>query len=344
MAGYQYLLVARHARADKLSAAHEVAQRLVDTLEELAPSKWPMQVTDIEHSDTDASRHTAEIFADALGVPARTGDVALGPKQFPPYAPARVNDQAPGDPVETSWVRIEKRLLKTPSTVLLLVGHQPAIDWLLADDRVDGAVALAPGELACLARRTGADGAKWHLWWMVTPSEAAAIESLRQKISSKMTVLSVLAGFTLAVIGAVLVALPDDTVPRLLAAGATACFAFAAAMYVCVLLAYDELMMPHRFWRAERKSLSGRGPSSPGPVARPPSSAGIVLYQHMVALWRWAMAALVLSGVGVTLLGVSAAAVNSAIAAVAVAVLGVVLGIAVRLWWARIKPHLGTDD
>jgi len=53
---------------------------------------------------------------------------------------------------------------------------------------------------------------------MLTPSASAAIEPLRQKISSKMTVLSVLAGFSLAVIGTVLVALPDDTVPRLLAA------------------------------------------------------------------------------------------------------------------------------
>ena len=56
------------------------------------------------------------------------------------------------------------------------------------------------------------------------------------------------------------------------------------------------------------------------------------------------MAALVLSGVGVVLLGVSAAAVNSATAAVAVALLGAVLGIAFRLWWVKIKPHLGTED
>lgn len=269
-------------------------------------------------------------------------DVAchVRPKEFPPYPPAEVNNQAAGgdsfetlgsevssvdeasannqtarrDPFETSWVRIEKRLAETPSTVLLLVGHQPAIDWLLADHRVDGAVALAAAEVACLAHPANADDAKWHLWWMLTPSESAAIEPLRQKISSKMTVLSVLAGFSLAVIGVVLVALPDDTVPRLLAAGATTCFASAAAMYVYVLLAYDELMMPHRFWREERRSLPGRTPSSPGPVARPPSSAGIFPYQHMVALWRWAMAALVLPGVGVVLLGVSAAAVNSATA------------------------------
>jgi hypothetical protein len=338
------LLITRHARPDKTSAADEVAERLVDTQTELARSKWPMQVTDVEHADTHESCATAEIFARALGLRARTGDVALGPKDFPPYAPTHTETQQPdADAVERSWVKIEERLAEAPSAVPLLVGHQPAIDWLLANDRVDGAVALAPAEVACLVR-PGNGGGKWHLWWMLTPSEAAAIEPLRQKISSKMTVLSVLTGFTLAVIAAVLVALPDDTAPRVLAAAATTCFACAAAMYVCILLAYDELMMPHRFWRADRRSLTTRTPSHPGGVARPPSSAGIVLYQYMVALWRWAMAALVVSGAGVVLLGVSEAAVNSAIAAVTVAVLGAALGIAVKLLWVRIKPRLGTED
>ena len=147
MAGYQYSLVARHARANELSAACEVAERLVDTVNDLVRSGRQLRVTDVEHSGTDASRQTAEIFAEAFTVSAGAGDVALSSKEFPPYAPTQVNKRAAGgelvktlgsdvssvgeasansqaaqaDPVETSWTRIEKRLEGTPSTVLLLV-------------------------------------------------------------------------------------------------------------------------------------------------------------------------------------------------------------------------------
>ena len=108
------LLVARHARADDPAAAREVAERLVESIEDLAPSRWALRVTDIEHSDTDPSRDTAEIFAEAFAIPARVGDVALSRKLFRPYPPAQVDNQAvvAGDPVETSWKRIDNRLFR----------------------------------------------------------------------------------------------------------------------------------------------------------------------------------------------------------------------------------------
>jgi len=209
---------------------------------------------------------------------------------------------------------IEERLeLERPA--ILLVGHEPAIGWLL--DGIDQPISLVAGEVVCLAREASTRD-EWHVWWMLTPSKAAAIDQLREKIESKMTLLSVLAGFTLAVTGQVLIDLPKETGPRLLASGAAVCFVVAAATYFCTLLAYDQLMMPPRFWRGGAPAATPRGPLGPGVVARPPSSAGIVLFQQMTAVWKWVIGALVITGAGVVLLGLSKAWTNGAAASLAV--------------------------
>lgn len=333
--GYQYLLIARHGRIADLEPVQEVARRLADTLKELSDSHWPVCVTAVEHADTGECRATADVYATALQRSSRAG-INLGPEEFPPYAPEKARDQ-----VERHQKLINERLGNREAAIFI-VGHEPAIDWLLCE-WVDRPVALASAEIVCLARAAGSLG-KWHLWWVLTPSKAAEIEPLRQKIGSKMTVLSVLAGFTLAVTVAVLVDLPADTGPRLLGGGAAACFFLAAATYVCALLAYDELMMPPRFWRTEGPSEMAPDPLSRRVVARPPSSAGIVLYQHMVSLWSGVIAALAVSGLGIVLLALSDVWVNGALAFVAVAAASLTVGGLIALWWFKGKPRVGTED
>jgi hypothetical protein len=340
---YELLLIGRHGQLSDLETVQEVAGSLAQTLRELKDSAWPIAVTVVGHADTPESRATAEVYAEVLKVRHGAGsNIALGLHEFPPY-----RRRAAAQKVARTQESIDGRLAaerKRPrfdrndaaTRAILLVGHQPAIDWLLDGCLARGTVlpALASAEVACLARRvrdrdttpTTSNGtakppwrdraARWHLWWILTPSKAAAIEQLRTKLTSKMVVLGVLAGFTLAATATVLVTLPDEAAPRVLAGISAACLLLSAGLYVFVLLAYDELMMPARFWRARRfgalrfsalrESLGGRGgPLGRGPVARPPSSAGIVIFQHMVALWRWVIVGLVVSGAGIVLLALS---------------------------------------
>jgi hypothetical protein len=143
-----------------------------------------------------------------------------------------------------------------------------------------------------------------------------AIEALRQKVQSKMTVVGVLAGFTASMLTTVAVSLagPDveQVMDRVLLQVASVLFAAATGLLVLALLAYDRLMMPQRFWLTGRPRARstwcsplkiGRrrdvlDPVRCWPVARPPSSAGWVLYQQSLWLWKWVMWALALVGAG----------------------------------------------
>jgi hypothetical protein len=295
-------------------------------------------VAAVEHAGTEASRLTAEVYARELEISPSASDVPLTPDAecFPPYAPQTAREQ-----IAPTRRHIEERLeLERPA--ILLVGHEPAIGWLL-DGWIDQPISLVAGEVVCLAREASTRD-EWHVWWMLTPSKAAAIDQLREKIESKMTLLSVLAGFTLAVTGQVLIDLPKETGPRLLASGAAVCFVVAAATYFCTLLAYDQLMMPPRFWRGGAPAATPRGPLGPGVVARPPSSAGIVLFQQMTAVWKWVIGALVITGAGVVLLGLSKAWTNGAAASLAVVGAAGVIAAGIAVCWSKVRPRLGTED
>ena len=150
------------------------------------------------------------------------------------------------------------------------------------------------------------------LSWMLTPTAESAIQPLRAKLASKMTVLGVLAGFTLAVTAGVLDQSPTKVVPRALAGGAVTCFACAAAIYVCVLLTLttdDAAQVLARLLFASKWHARGVNRKV---VRRPPSSAGIVIYQHMISLWHSVIWALGVSWVGIVLLALSEVWVNSA--------------------------------
>jgi hypothetical protein len=157
-------------------------------------------------------------------------------------------------------------------------------------------------------------------------------------------VLSVLAGFTLAATAAVLIDLAEKPVPRALGGAAAACLAVAAATYLCVLLAYDELVMPPRFWHAGAPPATTPGPLDLDVVARPPSSAGLVVYQRMVALWKWVIIALCLSGAAIALLALSKVWDNGPGTRGIVIAVAYGVGIAITWWWRTHRPRLGTED
>jgi len=217
------------------------------------------------------------------------------------------------------------------------VGHAPAVDWLLADI-CRTKIPLARSELVCLARKR--EAGRWSAIWALTPSAADATESLQTKVASKMVVVSVLAGFVGAMLGQLLLDLPEGSVPRSLALLAAVLLALALTVLVGALLGYDRLGMPVRFWSPAPIGKSGE----PRFLRRPPSSSAWVVYQHSVRLWRWVGAALILAALGVAALALSVTSAGGWIAwgstggvVVIIAVIGVVA-------WRLAAPRLGAED
>ena len=369
----EYLLIARHGRSRDRNDVREVAGALKKTLEELDGGR-EIQLFSVAYGVSDPQcRLAAAIYSSALNLRLRPCHIALDPDHFSAYRREKAAEN-----IRKTEIGIERRLQKEPQRALLVIGHEPAIDWLLDDWVDDKPIHLAHAELVCLGRERrqqaekGHDGQRaeesqaaenceepqtehergdgcwerrgWRLLWMLTPTAESAIEPLRAKLASKMTVLGVLAGFTLAVTAGVLDQLPTKVVPRALAGGAVTCFACAAAIYVCVLLAYDDLMMPPRFWRGSLASKWHARGVNRKVVRRPPSSAGIVIYQHMISLWHWVVWALGVSWVGIVLLALSEVWVNGIPTFLVVAFMGVGLGVVIVIWRLIHKPDNGTED
>jgi hypothetical protein len=304
----------------------------------------------------------------------------LGPNHIGPYEVDTTSGR-----IKAAWEHVESHFTKSPGEALMLVGNAPAVDWFLAG-KVDEHVALANAEVACLVRlRPGREEwwfprrlnppwrwNRWHLWWLLTPHEGNAIEQLRQKVESKMTVISVLAGFTAAVLATIAVELattravgPDDVAnwdggDRSLLLLSVGALTLSLVLQISALLAYDRLMMPQRFWATTRaRSRRRREWHAAGsgrawerrqareilrawPVWRPPSSAGWIIYQHSIRLWRWVVVALILAGVGVlALVLVAVKLFEGWPAAASIVFAALLVAIASRLW---LWPRLGTED
>jgi hypothetical protein len=347
------LLVIRHGeRGQELADVAAVAQRLGETIRDLP---FTIQHWAICHPSTAQTAATAEMFKArlaALGEPEKTKctKLRLGPSQFP-------SDPLPDNTIDKRvtelWNEVdclfspkqEGCLPGNPLDMLVLVGHQPAIDWFL-DGRVDEDVAVALGEVAALIRVRGTRG-RWHLWWVITPQSQNALPDLREKIQSKMTVLAVLAGFSTAVLAATAIELAGNAVARpetrLLMLAAIALFFASAVVQIGTLLAYDRLMMPHRFWRTRQPpALRSPGNLPTGVVERPPSSAGWVVYQESVRLWRWAVNAFIVAGAGVLVL-LAAVACND-LESVVVAGVAAIIVLLALICRRELPPDTGAPD
>jgi Na+/melibiose symporter-like transporter len=174
----------------------------------------------------------------------------------------------------------------------------------------------------------------------VAPGE---VDALRSKIASKLNVVSVLAGFTTAVMSAVLVQLLSKDDASSVAFAAVALYALAAILLVMSLLAYDQLTMPERFWAARR---STRRPSvlHTFPVARPPSSALRVLQQHAVRIWTSVVVALVIDALATWVLAAAALSPLGRWDKAALAVAAIVGVVVVCVWRDVFGPDLGVSD
>jgi hypothetical protein len=335
----------RHGRPDSAEEIRVVGKRLKATLEDLRETRpaWEVVPGATEYADSPDAQATAFALEQTADLPAPklAGDMRqLGPPRLRAYMSRRDVEQRI-DEAKTSIDDELRSLAGGGANALVLVGHEPAIDWFLTA-HVRGRLAVASGELVCLVRRRGAK-TPWRLWWTITPSASAAIAELRDKIRSKMTVLSVLAGFAASILAQTLFNLPDGTWERRTAVAAAICFATSIVLLVSALLSYDRLMMPARFWQA-RFPPRRATPASAFPAWRPPASAAWVLFQHSVRLWRWVVVALGLWAGGIWLLAVALAWPTSLTGWLLGMLATVVTASAAVGWWVWLMPRLGTED
>lgn len=168
---------------------------------------------------------------------------------------------------------------------LVVVGHAPQLDWF-AHEVLKRPYALAHAEIVCIAsRRGGWLSRRWRRGWIpwaVSPRDDATRDALLKKIQSKMEIaklFSVVLAFALGVIldqDKIRKATGLDTADMVLGDVATLLFLVGFALYLATLYAYDQLLMPTRFWTQGRKRAWRAGRWLP---RRPPSSSTLVLYQ-----------------------------------------------------------------
>jgi hypothetical protein len=346
--------VLRHGRRSQYPVLRETLDALVATLTELGNQQFEVPpIRAVWRADTGHAQWTAARLAESLPrLPQAEVWASLGPPEGP-YMSIDGAQEALKTAIDDFFASNAGGQAGCQRTTLVIIGHEPALGWLL-DGRVVGPVPppLGRAEIACLYRTT--KKAKWRVWWVLTPSSAAGIEQLREKVNSKMTSVALLAGFALTVAVETVLRTDDlkhDTWGSATTAAAGALFGLAAVLLVGALLAYDELMMPHRYWssvRGRRRWL--RLPRSHRfdgmrrlTVWRPPSSAGWLIYQESMRIWRrfvhLALALLVL-GLGFLTAG-AAVPLDQEDVAVGLVALVFLLIVAVV---SRHHPSIGVSD
>ncbi|NYD24679.1 hypothetical protein [Kineococcus aurantiacus] len=269
------------------------------------------------------------------------------------------------------------------STAIALVGHQPGLSHLSATFNRPrrfslsrwhaGAVPIDKAEVVCLEVRVPdePDG-RWsgHVLWTLHPGDAAALESVRKKIESKMETAKVLSAVITLMLTALLGVLLDAAKWQALARcpqrdpdvrgclsvtpfgvdAATfsgqltvqvvfALLLVALALFVTSMYAYDSLLMPVRFW-AESPPRRGRDRARAWLPRRPPSSSAWVLYRNMLRVWFLLfMPATVLVATALTLLAVALTRLDAPGYVIATAVLVLLV-----LHRRFARPVLGSED
>jgi hypothetical protein len=315
---------------------------------------WPPRIAAVWRACSKDAKWTSDRLVEKVAIDVSTVPVETKSWLGPPHGPY-------GLPGDSQMIRDEIAVFfhgngPTGADALVLVGHEPALGWLL-DGWTSSPVPppLASAEVACLVRQSHTDDA-WRLWWVLTPSAESAIPELREKISSKMTAVALLGGFALTVAVETVLRVDDvgrhDASAGALTAVAAGLFGIAAILLIGALLAYDRLMMPPRFWSSRPPGTAFRfrwprqdatDPLGAVTAWRPPSSAAWVLYQESIRIWRWFVhSALVVLALGVGCVTIAVALpwgwldISTVVALVAVGALA--LGVAFH------RPVIGVSD
>jgi hypothetical protein len=319
----------------------------------------PGGTPEAQHSAATVQKVLAERFAKAAeGAAVTPGSSAGGELAAVDGAPSHEDLVPAVVKLETSGVnayeephiarkavrQLRKELENRREPIMLVVGNDPFLGWVI--HHFGCRVALGRGELAALQRRTHAPRwwrsrwwpSPWSVCWAIMEGEGTALDSVRDKIRSKMDVAKVFGALGVALLTFLLQERVKGTAGLQTPEASLALLAIGAgtALYFATLFAYDLLLMPTRFWMPRRRRRRARWVSE-----RPPSSDFWILYQNMIHAWSWLFVpASLLVAVGLVLLGLAPEASRvdwwwAWLAGSALVVAG---------WWWRHRPRLGATD
>jgi phosphohistidine phosphatase SixA len=282
-----------------------VAEVLAETLEGLRRpglSQYQIKLNTIWHAESAAASTTATLVANELRKHGLFGGTPVPNSTFNPAHASPYSAKSSNKEMRKAIDEVKRGLgagLRAGDNAILVVGHQPLLglvarEWGARLPWSRLVVPLARGEVACLAGPSpphSVDGGRWRLLWTVAPADDTAMEALRVKLQSKMTVASILG----SVIGSGLVLLLDGLLaeqerwaspPVALRYGAALSWFLSAWLFLATMYFCDRLLMPTRFW-GEAKKPAALHKRPRWLVWRPPGPSAWVVYQNMLRTWRW---------------------------------------------------------
>jgi phosphohistidine phosphatase SixA len=230
----------------------------------------------------------------------------------------------------------------TDQATLAVVGHEPSISRLLCQMTGKESRRLDRGEAVWITGKTRDDFVSGNAELVYATRREDFAENLKDKIETKMTVCTFLAGFTIAALVEIIKE-PDAIVKTSRVAAAISLTA-ALGFFVAAVYIYDELSMPREFWSSDtRRKPPGRT------LFGHDSRLNDNLYAHMVRAWRlFFTPAVALSLIGFFALLLFNLRYPHLVMPERVAVRALIggcaasLAIAALMYW-RLRPRLATD-
>jgi phosphohistidine phosphatase SixA len=299
-----------------IEQSYEVAKGLFDYLETL-PKNERVEIGKVFYAPY---RHANETAGAVVAV-FRKGGMELSHVECQELSPDRfwAPQSIPAMAASASGLRAE---LGDAGNAVLIVGHDPQLGWIGNEligrrRRFHYPLPLPPptrSETHCLGFEDPKKPGR-HLW-SISPSDPETRAGLQEKIKSKISTagqlsafMSLLLGISLGIVAepaklealipkkpplhigswipgaeGLLAAVSNGTAKGLLATSVVSLF-LATGLYLAAMFAYDTLLMPKRFWEAQRWNLPGK---LPGWIPRRPPSPDVwVLYANMMSIWRW---------------------------------------------------------
>jgi phosphohistidine phosphatase SixA len=235
---------------------------------------------------------------------------------------------------------------RSTSLVIALVGHEPLLGQIVAAVTGKRIRPLQHLDAICVSATCTSDllRGKGDIEWRF-PVRAYEESNLRQKITTKMTAATFLAGFSFtALLGVLLfdkkncptcIPLVSNLTANCedLLFVASALLTFAVVLFVAAIYIYDRLSMPEGFW----------GTSRAGPWRRITSFSDIErneygeLYTHMVDAWKFFFTpAVILTAAGFLLIALAVGSRYAAITYIWLFAFG-------TLYYLKLRPKLGVD-
>lgn len=166
-----------------------------------------------------------------------------------------------------------------PTATLAIIGHEPVISRLLRKMTGKDSRSLDRGEAVWITGQTQDDFTSGKAALLYASRHSDYADNLRDKIQTKMTVCTFLAGFTIAAL--IEIIKDPDKIIRTSRVVAAISFTFALGLFVAAVYIYDELSMPRMFWHA---GIAG-GEASPRKHFGHDLRLNGALYAHMVRAW-----------------------------------------------------------